>query len=138
MKTNLDNYLRATCEFHVFITIIVAFAMKSDLSHEKVGRKFYDWLLFSTMVVFVLISTVVVITKKWFTISKCIQMEDWLMADEHGGGSEEVRKARIAFLRYCAAASTREDHEILRKYFKNKESTGAGLDEPLVGLSGSE
>jgi hypothetical protein len=48
LKTQEDNVLRATCETHVFLVILTASAMRSDLTHDKFGRNFYDlFLLFS-------------------------------------------------------------------------------------------
>eukprot|EP01047_Picozoa_sp_COSAG01_P041826 COSAG01_NODE_3614_length_5866_cov_4.599619_2_plen_1512_part_00 len=75
MKTDADNYLRASCEFHVFITILVGFAMKSDLSHEPLQLVFYDWLLLVTMVLSVLLGTILTIYRKWRRISKCMEVE---------------------------------------------------------------
>jgi hypothetical protein len=55
-KMREDNWLRASCEFHVFWTITTAFVMKSDLSHEelygiKVQKLFYDWVLLVSLVI---------------------------------------------------------------------------------------
>lgn len=53
MKTSEDNLLRASAEIHVFWTIVCAFVVKSDLSHEdKFFRQpFYDWCLVISFVV---------------------------------------------------------------------------------------
>merc|ERR1712230_222482 len=74
MKTNVDNYFRAACEFHVFVTILVAFAMKSDLSHEKVTSEYYDWFLAGSLVVFVLGGGVVTVVLKLRKISTCVAL----------------------------------------------------------------
>lgn len=75
MKTDADNHLRAACEVHVFITILVGFAMKSDLSQETLQHTFYDWLLFSTMVLCVWFGTIWTVYSKWRRIVECIKLE---------------------------------------------------------------
>ena len=119
MKTDADNYLRTACEFHVFITILVAFAMKSDLSHETVSREFYDYFLWITMAVFVLGGTVITILLKWGTTSELNQKDEKIVRlSSMVQKDPENAPVGRSFLRYCAAVATTNDYKILQQYFE--------------------
>jgi hypothetical protein len=134
--------LRASCEFNVFLTIVVAFAMKSDLSHEPTvlgscppvgspdhetcARDIYDYFLLGAAVVLVFFASVctagVKLYKIWrlqYKILPQLDITDKVPARE--------------FIRYCAAVSSRDDHNQLKEYFDRLQGMPGLFDSSASG-----
>jgi hypothetical protein len=116
-KMREDNWLRASCELHVFCTITTAFVMKSDLSHEelhgvKVQGPFYDWVLLISLVILVPGVFLVALCSKLrrFPQQATQYIEIPLRATET---SPEVPCDEFA--RYCIGLASSSDRAALRK-----------------------
>ena len=156
MKTNMDNLLRASCEFNVFLTIVVAFAMKSDLSHEPAvlgscprdpvgspdhetcARDVYDYLLLGTAAVLVFFASFCTFSVKLYKIWR-LQYKILPQLDSPSWcsqlGAVPAGVPAKEFIRYCAAVSSSDDHNQLKEYFDRLQGRAAHdgqLKEPLL------
>ena len=116
MKTDWDNYLRATCEIHVLMTITVAFVLKGDLSHEIVHRGFYDWVIIISGTLCVPVPFVVCVVMKMRKMTR-------LKSDE---------ELQTAYKRFSSGLTSPEDRRIL-----DREFGGSGRSSHLSEAEGS-
>eukprot|EP01047_Picozoa_sp_COSAG01_P018071 COSAG01_NODE_971_length_12373_cov_114.625957_3_plen_2066_part_00 len=116
MKMHEDNILRASCEFHVFLTILTAFVMKSDLSHESLGIDGYGNILILTFIVCVpgaFCATMLAKYRRTLGVAR----SDLSLAEysrSYIPGQE--------FVRFSSGLALSDDRERMRKYFENRSS----------------
>ena len=123
MKMEEDNILRASCEFHVFLTITTAFVMRSDLSHESkiMGQdpsEFYGDALLLTFVVCVpgaFLATMYMYAK--YRRTRTIAGSD-LSLPEHSISQIPGPE----FVRFSIGLALSDDRAHLREYFEKRSA----------------
>ena len=63
-KAPEDNWLKASTEVALFITVLMAIVLRTDLQNEQVGEQFYDDLVVMSFVVLVPVALVIAIAVK--------------------------------------------------------------------------
>jgi hypothetical protein len=111
-----DNFLRGAAELHIFWTIVSAFMLKADLSHEgSFNQDFYDEVLFWSLILCVVVPSVLAIFVKGHRAWK----HDLLYVTDG---------PRAAFARHKYGFASADDRRQLREYFrKSARDKGAAL-----------
>jgi hypothetical protein len=146
MKTNEDNILKASCEIHVFWTITTAFVMRSDLTHEKLGKDdFYDPAL---LISFVICVPLAFISTVWWKLRRAstVMLDDIVQIPRDkrrssaaarasgrasgaagstaggggGGGSDSLipQIPQKEFRKYTLGLASMDDRRALKDYFQ--------------------